>query len=99
MTKDKAFWLVYGDKGCTKFNFKSKNKKKDESDNLGKENNSRNKKEKKENKENKEEKQKARYVKIAIVYPMYFILTYVDETYGYFFLGGTDIGNCFQFKD
>ena len=56
MTKDKAFWLVYGDKGCTKFNFKSKNKKKDESDNLGKENNSRNKKEKKENKENKEEK-------------------------------------------
>ena len=30
---------------------------------------------------------------------MYFILTYVDETYGYFFLGGTDIGNCFQFKD
>jgi hypothetical protein len=53
MTKDKAFWLVYGDKGCTKFNFKSKNKKKDESDNLGKENNSRNKKEKKENKENR----------------------------------------------
>ena len=30
---------------------------------------------------------------------MHFILAYVDETYGYFLIGGTDNGNCFQFKD
>ena len=30
---------------------------------------------------------------------MHFILVYVDETYGYFLIGGTDNGNCFQFKD
>ena len=99
MTKDKTFWFEYGGKGCAQFNFKSKNKKKEESENLGKENNSGNKKEKEENKENKEEKWKARNVKTDIVYPMHFILAYVDETYGYFLIGGTDNGNCFQFKD
>ena len=99
MTKDKTFWFEYGGKGCAQLNFKSKNKKKEESDNLGKENNSGNKKEKEENKENKEEKWKARNVKTDIVYPMHFILAYVDETYGYFLIGGTDNGNCFQFKD
>ena len=99
MTKDKTFWFEYGGKGCAQFNFKSKNKKKEESENLGKENNSGNKKEKEENKENKEEKWKPRNVKTDIVYPMHFILAYVDETYGYFLIGGTDNGNCFQFKD
>ena len=99
MTKDKTFWFEYGGKGCAQLNFKSKNKKKEESENLGKENNSGNKKEKEENKENKEEKWKARNVKTDIVYPMHFILAYVDETYGYFLIGGTDNGNCFQFKD
>ena len=99
MTKDKTFWFEYGGKGCAQFNFKSKNKKKEESENLGKENNSGNKKEKEENKENKEEKWKPRNVKNDIVYPMHFILAYVDETYGYFLIGGTDNGNCFQFKD
>jgi len=99
MTKDKTFWFEYGGKGCAQFNFKSKNKKKEESENSGKENNSGNKKEKEENKENKEEKWKPRNVKTDIVYPMHFILAYVDETYGYFLIGGTDNGNCFQFKD
>ncbi len=99
MTKDKTFWFEYGGKGCAQFNFKSKNKKKEESENLGKENNSGNKIEKEENKENKEEKWKPRNVKTDIVYPMHFILAYVDETYGYFLIGGTDNGNCFQFKD
>ena len=99
MTKDKTFWFEYGGKGCAQFNFKSKNKKKEESENLGKENNSGNNKEKDDNKENKEEKWKQRNVKTDIVYPMHFILAYVDETYGYFLIGGTDNGNCFQFKD
>ena len=103
MTKDKTFWFEYGGKGCAQFNFKSKNKKKEESENLsGKENNSANNKEKeeKEKKENKEEnKWKNKNVKTDIVYPMHFILAYVDETYGYFLIGGTDNGNCFQFKD
>ena len=99
MTKDKTFWFEYGGKGCAQFNFKSKNKKKEENENLGKENNSGNKIEKEENKENKEEKWKPRNVKTDIVYPMHFILAYVDETYGYFLIGGTDNGNCFQFKD
>ena len=99
MTKDKTFWFEYGGKGCAQFNFKSKNKKKEESENLGKENNTGNKIEKVENKENKEEKWKPRNVKTDIVYPMHFILAYVDETYGYFLIGGTDNGNCFQFKD
>ena len=40
MTKDKTFWFEYGGKGCAQFNFKTKNKKKDEKENLtGKENN------------------------------------------------------------
>ena len=99
MTKDKTFWFEYGGKGCAQFNFKSKSKKKEESENLGKENNSGNNKEKEDNKENKEEKWKQRNVKTDIVYPMHFILAYVDETYGYFLIGGTDNGNCFQFKD
>jgi hypothetical protein len=38
MTKDKTFWFEYGGKGCAQLNFKSKNKKKEESENLGKEN-------------------------------------------------------------
>ena len=99
MTKDKTFWFEYGGKGCAQFNFKSKSKKKEESENLGKENNSGNNKEKEDNKENQEEKWKQRNVKTDIVYPMHFILAYVDETYGYFLIGGTDNGNCFQFKD
>ena len=103
MTKNSTYWFEYGGKGCAQFNFKSKNKKKEESENLtGKENNSANNKEKeeKEKKENKEEnKWKNKNVKTDIVYPMHFILAYVDETYGYFLIGGTDNGNCFQFKD
>ena len=103
MTKNSTYWFEYGGKGCSQFNFKSKNKKKEESENLtGKENNSANNKEKeeKEKKENKEEnKWKNKNVKTDIVYPMHFILAYVDETYGYFLIGGTDNGNCFQFKD
>ena len=103
MTKNSTYWFEYGGKGCAQFNFKSKNKKKEESENLsGKENNSANNKEteEKEKKENKEEnKWKNKNVKTDIVYPMHFILAYVDETYGYFLIGGTDNGNCFQFKD
>ena len=103
MTKNSTYWFEYGGKGCAQFNFKSKNKKKEENENLtGKENNSANNKEKeeKEKKENKEEnKWKNKNVKTDIVYPMHFILAYVDETYGYFLIGGTDNGNCFQFKD
>ena len=103
MTKNSTYWFEYGGKGCAQFNFKSKNKKKEENENLtGKENNSANNKEKeeKEIKENKEEnKWKNKNVKTDIVYPMHFILAYVDETYGYFLIGGTDNGNCFQFKD
>ena len=101
MTKNSTYWFEYGGKGCAQFNFKSKNKKKEESENLsGKENNSANNKEKEEKKENKEEnKWKLKNVKTDIIYPMHFILAYVDETYGYFLIGGTDNGNCFQFKD
>jgi len=101
MTKDKTFWFEYGGKGCAQFNFKSKNKKKEESENLtGKENSSANNKDKEDNKDNKEEnKWRTKNVKTDIVYPMHFILAYVDETYGYFLIGGTDNGNCFQFKD
>ena len=58
------------------------------------------KEEKEENKEEKEEnKWKIKNVKSDMTYPMHFILAYVDETYGYFLIGGTDNGNCFQFKD
>ena len=101
MTKNSTYWFEYGGKGCAQFNFKSKNKKKEESENLSrKENNSANNKEKEEKKENKEEnKWKLKNVKTDIIYPMHFILAYVDETYGYFLIGGTDNGNCFQFKD
>ena len=101
MTKDKTYWFEYGGKGCAQFNFKSKNKKKEESENLtGKENSSANNKDKEDNKDNKEEnKWRTKNVKTDIVYPMHFILAYVDETYGYFLIGGTDNGNCFQFKD
>ena len=101
MTKNSTYWFEYGGKGCAQFNFKSKNKKKEESENLsGKENNSANNKEKEEKKENKEEnKWKLKNVKTDIIYPMHFILAYVDETYGYFLIGGTDNGNCLQFKD
>ena len=101
MTKSSTYWFEYGGKGCAQFNFKSKNKKKEENENLsGKENNSANNKEKEEKKENKEEnKWKLKNVKTDIIYPMHFILAYVDETYGYFLIGGTDNGNCFQFKD
>ena len=101
MTKNSTYWFEYGGKGCAQFNFKSKNKKKEENENLsGKENNSANNKEKEEKKENKEEnKWKLKNVKTDIIYPMHFILAYVDETYGYFLIGGTDNGNCFQFKD
>ena len=101
MTKNSTYWFEYGGKSCAQFNFKSKNKKKEESENLsGKENNSANNKEKEEKKENKEEnKWKLKNVKTDIIYPMHFILAYVDETYGYFLIGGTDNGNCFQFKD
>ena len=34
-----------------------------------------------------------------MTFPLHFILAYVDETYGYFLIGGTENGNCFQFKD
>ena len=103
MTKNSTYWFEYGGKGCAQFSFKSKKNKKEESENLtGKENNTSNNKdkEKEEKKEIKEEsKWKTKSVKIDIVYPMHFILAYVDETYGYFLIGGTDNGNCFQFKD
>ena len=105
MTKNSTFWFEYGGKGCAQFSFKSK-KNKNENENLtGKENNTANNKEKedkekeKKEKEKEENKWKAKNVKTDIVYPMHFILAYVDETYGYFLIGGTDNGNCFQFKD
>ena len=101
MTKNSTYWFEYGGKGCAQFNFKSKNKDNKDNDNLlGKENNSENSKSKEEKKDNKEEnKWKMKNVKSDITYPMHFILAYVDETYGYFLIGGTDSGNCFQFKD
>ena len=101
MTKNSTYWFEYGGKGCAQFNFKSKNKDHKDSDNLlGKENNSENSKSKDDKKENKDEnKWKSKNIKSDITYPMHFILAYVDETYGYFLIGGTDSGNCFQFKD
>ena len=103
MTKNSTFWFEYGGKGCAQFSFKSK-KNKNENENLtGKENNANNNKEdkdkEKKEKEKEENKWKPKNVKTDIVYPMHFILAYVDETYGYFLIGGTDNGNCFQFKD
>ena len=101
MTKNSTYWFEYGGKGCAQFNFKNKSKDNKDNDNLsGKENNSENSKSKEEKKDNKEEnKWKMKNVKSDITYPMHFILAYVDETYGYFLIGGTDSGNCFQFKD
>jgi hypothetical protein len=32
-------------------------------------------------------------------FPMHFIVIYIDETYGYFLIGGTDGENTFQLKD
>ena len=32
-------------------------------------------------------------------FPYHYILTYVDEKYGYYLLGGCDFDNCYQFKD
>ena len=103
MTKNSTFWFEYGGKGCAQFSFKSK-KNKNENENLtGKENNANNNKEdkdkEKKEKEKEENKWKPKNVRTDIVYPMHFILAYVDETYGYFLIGGTDNGNCFQFKD
>ena len=92
----------YGGKGVAQFTFKNKNNSTNETDSSSKENNSSNgkEKEKEEHKEVKEEnKWKTKNIKSDMAYPMHFILAYVDETYGYFLIGGTDNGNCFQFKD
>ena len=102
MTKNSTYWFEYGGKGVAQFTFKNKNNSANESDSSSKENISSNgkEKEKEENKEIKEEnKWKTKTIKTDMIYPMHFILAYVDETYGYFLIGGTDNGNCFQFKD
>ena len=100
MTKYSTYWFEYGGKGVAQFNFKNKNNSSNEEDSSIKENTQHNEKENETNKESKEEnKWKMKNIKSDITYPMHFILAYVDETYGYFLIGGTDNGNCFQFKD
>ena len=96
MTKNSTFWFEYGGKGVAKYNFK--NKKSEEEDSIkDKENISSNGKDEKDSKE--ENKWTMQNIKNDMTYPMHFALAYVDETYGYFLIGGTDNGNCFQFKD
>ena len=95
MTKNSTYWFEYGGKGVAQFSFKNKNNNSSETENSSKENNPSNGKEK----EKEENKWKIKNVKSDMTYPMHFILAYVDETYGYFLIGGTDNGNCFQFKD
>ena len=103
ITKNSTYWFEYGGKGVAQFNFKNKsNSSLNEKENNSsiKENKDSNGKEKEESKDNKEEnKWKTKSIKTDMTYPMHFILAYVDETYGYFLIGGTDNGNCFQFKD
>ena len=103
ITKNSTYWFEYGGKGVAQFNFKNKsNSSSSEKDNNSsiKESKDSNVKEKEESKDNKEEnKWKTKTIKTDMTYPMHFILAYVDETYGYFLIGGTDNGNCFQFKD
>ena len=99
MTKNSTYWFEYGGKGVSQFTFQNKsNKNTKESEN--KENTSTNGKENESNKDSKDQnKWVEKHVKSEITYPMHFVLAYVDETYGYFLIGGTDNGNCFQFKD
>ena len=102
MTKSSTYWLEYGGKEAAQFNIKNKNKSSSiENDLSSKENTNSNEKNKEANeKESKEEnKWITKNIKSDITYPMHFILAYVDETYGYFLIGGTDNGNCFQLKD
>ena len=102
MTKNSTYWLEYGGKEAAQFNIKNKNKSSSiENDLSSKENTNSNEKNKEANeKESKEEnKWITKNIKSDITYPMHFILAYVDETYGYFLIGGTDNGNCFQLKD
>jgi len=96
MTKNSTFWFEYGGKGVAKYNFKNK-KSEDEDSIKDKENISSNGKDEKDSKE--ENKWTMQNIKNDMTYPMHFVLAYVDETYGYFLIGGTDNGNCFQFKD
>ena len=101
--KRKKFISYVNNHNVAQFNFKNKsNSSSSEKDNNSsiKESKDSNVKEKEESKDNKEEnKWKTKTIKTDMTYPMHFILAYVDETYGYFLIGGTDNGNCFQFKD
>ena len=107
MTKNSTYWFEYGGKGVSKFIFKNSDKKEEVNNSSSKENNNSNEKDKDKDKDksanNKEEKEenkwKSQNINNEMTYPMHFILAYVDETYGYFLIGGTDNGNCFQFKD
>ena len=55
----------------------------------------------KNNNDNSDELYKWKYfpVKNKFNFPYHYILTYVDEKYGYYLLGGCDPDNCYQFKD
>jgi serine/threonine protein kinase len=103
MTKNSTYWLEFGGKGVAQFTFKNKSSSssnENENNSNSKESTTTNGKEKDNNKDNNEEnKWKTKSIKTDMTFPMHFILAYVDETYGYFLIGGTDNGNCFQFKD
>ena len=102
MTKNSTYWFEYGGKGVAQFKFENLSNDSKENENLNnKENGTPNTEDKDQKKESKEDenKWKTKTIKSDITFPMHFILAYVDEKYGYFLIGGTDNGNCFQFKD
>ena len=92
--KNNTYWFEYGGKGIGQFNFKNYDKEKEkEKENLTSNG--------KENTNNKEEINKWKNITKDnnIIFPGQFIIAYVDEKYGYFLIGGTEKGNCYQFKD
>ena len=100
MTKNSTYWFEYGGKGVAQFKFENLSNDSKENENLNnKENGTPNTEDKDQKKESKEDenKWKTKTIKSDITFPMHFILAYVDEKYGYFLIGGTDNGNCFQF--
>ena len=81
-----TFWFEYGGHLIAKYNIKPQNEI--ETNN----NNTQNSKSENINKW----KLTNKYME---TFPMHFIVLYIDETYGYFLIGGTDGENTFQLKD
>ena len=77
-----TFWFEYGGHLIAKYSIKSQNEIDNNNTTTGKNENNVNK-----------WKLINKYME---TFPMHFIVLYIDETYGYFLIGGTDGENTFQ---